>query len=639
MFFAGLTASTLAAIGGGVAALTVLLYILKLRRRPVAVPFSPIWQRVLQDKQTTHLFSQLKRWLSLLLQLVLVGLLVLALGDPRLGASWTESRNIVVLVDGSASMQAYDVQPSRVEVARRELSKLIDGISGADRMLVAQMGPSPHPLSTMTDNAAELRRAAQGLRATDTRADFGRALRFAVDSLRGLSKPEIVVISDGALGDTEVEARSAGLGDVKLSYVPVGSFSEGRGSRNVAITQFSVRRYPLDKSRYEVLLELTNTTDEPVKTTLTLLGDGVVVDVTTLALGPGERLPRIYGDLAGASKTLEAKVELLTDPNDAEAKDELAADNHAYALMPERRRVAVLVVSAGNTYLQAALLLDEYLDVTLVEPGQPLPSGRFDVTILDGVAPELRADHGALLYLDPPADGAPIGHAREKPISDFGFDTWDKKSPLLSFIAPENIQVTTGHALSPGDGDKVVGASEKGPILVSGKRGGQPFVALGFDARNSDFVLRVAWPLFLLNTIQNFASEDVRYLSSFRTGEVWNIPAPDGLELANLKTPSGETLTLPVKNGYATIFGDTAGFYELQDQAGQALHPFAANLINLEESQITPVAELRVGAEAKAGSVEGFTPGVRRELWLSLVIAVAALSLIEWFSYHRRVTV
>src|SRR5205807_361082 len=92
---------------------------------------------------------------------------------------------------------------------------------------------------------------------------------------------------------------------------------------------------------------------------ISLLGDGQLVDLTKLRLQPGERLPRFYPNLSGASRTLEAKLG---------AKDDLPADDHAYALLPERRRAKVLVVSEGNLYLQAALLLDEYLDVTTVTP-------------------------------------------------------------------------------------------------------------------------------------------------------------------------------------------------------------------------------------------------------------------------------
>ena len=43
------------------AALTMLLYVLKLRRRPVAVPFSRLWDTVLRDRESSQLFSKLRR--------------------------------------------------------------------------------------------------------------------------------------------------------------------------------------------------------------------------------------------------------------------------------------------------------------------------------------------------------------------------------------------------------------------------------------------------------------------------------------------------------------------------------------------------------------------------------------------------
>lgn len=625
MVFLGLPLATLFWLGGAMTALTALLYVLKLRRRPFSVPFSPIWQRVLKDQESTQLFAQLKRWLSLLLQLALVALLVLALGDPRLAGEWAEGRHVVVLVDTSASMQAEGADGSRIEQAKRKVNRLIDGLSGSDRMLVAQLGANPLPLSTMTDEVGTLKDAVEAIEARDTGASLERGLRFATDSLRDLPKPHIVVVSDGAFADLEAAGNNVDLDGITLNHVPVGE-----AGQNVAITEFSVRRYPLDKSRYEVLLEVSNFSDRAHQVELTLHGDGQTVDVTRFALQPNERLPRFYQDLAGASRTLEAEVRLL------DATDALAADNRAYALMPERRRIQVLVVSPGNTYLEAALLLDEYLQVQTVTPDQPLPQGPFDVTILDNAAAKLRPEHGSLLYLNPPAEGTPVQHRR--PIENFGFDSWERKSPLLRWIAMENIQVMRGHSLEPTKGDQVVGASVLGPILVAGARQGQRFVALGFDPRDSDLVLRVAWPLLLLNTINHFADEDSRYLSSFRTGEVWNVATPNELKTALLVDPSDHQTPVPVKAGYATFFGERAGFYELRDAQGQRLNAFAANLVNPHESELEVTKELTIG-QTNATQLAGFTPGVRRELWVYLVLAAILLSFLEWFSYHRRLTV
>ena len=109
MTFVGLPLATLLQIGAVAGAIVVVFYILKLRRRPIAVPFSKIWERILRDKEATSLFSQLKRLLSLLLQLALLALMIMALGDPRTAVNLIESRNIVVLVDASASMKAGKV--------------------------------------------------------------------------------------------------------------------------------------------------------------------------------------------------------------------------------------------------------------------------------------------------------------------------------------------------------------------------------------------------------------------------------------------------------------------------------------------------------------------------------------------------
>lgn len=629
MVFTGLPLATLLPLAGVAAAIVVFFYVLKLRRRPVAVPFARIWERILRDQEATHLFSQLKRLLSLLLQLVLLTLLLMALGDPRLAQTLLEGRSTVVLVDTSASMKALDVAPSRLGAAREEVRRLVGSLANADRVLVARMDATVAPLSTMTDDTAALEAAVDALAPTDTRADLAQGLAFALDVLRGLPHPEIVVVGDGAYGDLAAVNAQVALGDMPVRFIPLG-----KEQRNVAITQFSVRRYPLDKSRHEALLEVTNTNDVPADVELTLLGDGDVVDVTRLKLGPRERLPRFYADLAGANRTIEARITLTGGD-----RDYLPADDHAYALMPERRRARVLVVTSGNTYLEAALLLDEYLDVTLIEPARYPPPGAFDVTIFDGVAPALAAGTGAALYLDPPAEGGPV--VPDRAVDElFGFDEWDRKSPLVRWMAMADIQVASGHTLHPGPGDRVVGASEHGPILVSGTRGGRPFVALGFDPRRSDLVLRVAWPLFILNTIDHFVQEDASYISSFRTGDVWRIPTPSSASLAELRDPSGRTRSVPVQHGRAVHFGDQAGFYELvvPGEPEAAKIGFAGNLVDLAESEIAPRTELGLGAPPPAART-ALSPGIRRDIWVYLVAAVLLLSAIEWFTFHRRVTV
>ena len=84
MTFAGLTMQQMLTLFGALGGAMVLLYILKLRRRRVEVPFSPIWERVVEERQTTSLFRVLKRFFSLLVQLTLLALIVVRQPDRGL---------------------------------------------------------------------------------------------------------------------------------------------------------------------------------------------------------------------------------------------------------------------------------------------------------------------------------------------------------------------------------------------------------------------------------------------------------------------------------------------------------------------------------------------------------------------------
>jgi len=115
---------------------------------------------------------------------------------------------------------------------------------------------------------------------------------------------------------------------------------------------------------------------------------------------------------------------------------------------------------------------------------------------------------------------------------------------------------------------------------------------------------------------------------------------PSSIDSATVIDPHGVQHVVPVKEGRAVYLGEEAGFYKLSAGSGSfaVSSEFAANLSDLAESRITPVTELSIGRK-KAQPVVIGAPGSRRELWVYLLAAVLALSVIEWVTYHRRITV
>jgi hypothetical protein len=245
------------------------------------------------------------------------------------------------------------------------------------------------------------------------------------------------------------------------------------------------------------------------------------------------------------------------------------------------------------------------------------------------------------LYIDPRGPGSPVKVDVE--LKQPGFDKLDRKHPTIRFTALDDVNIARAHKLVPEAGDKVVGASTDGAIFVAGQRAGLKFAVLGFDLRESDLPLRAAWPLLLLDTINWFTEEDAQYLSSFRTGDVWRVPVSVPATQATLSRPDGQTEQVPVHEGRAVYLGQRAGFYALSVPSGDPGAPpittsFAANLLDEMESTISPAEKLEVDGKA-AGALGSFHVGVRREIWIYLLLAVVLLTALEWATYHRRLTV
>lgn len=618
----GLSLAQVSMVLAGSGAAIVVLYFLKLRRRAVEVPFVRLWQEVLAEERTTRLFSRLKRVLSLLLALTIAALLSIALGDPRAAGALREGRTLVVLIDTSASMGASDVEGGRLEAARERVRRRIAALGGGDRMILARMGATSVPLGPLESEPRALLSMLAELGTEDVAADLDRGLRWALDVAEGAPHPEIVIVSDGRIGEPLPETAA------RLAGIPVHWDRVGEGGRNVAITAFAVRRYPLDASRAQVLVELWNPGEQAEDLELTLVGDGRELDVATVRIGAGERLPRVYEDVTGADRTLEARIRFADGTH-----DDLAADDAAYARLPERRRARIAVVAPDDIYLEAALLLDEYLEVVHVAPDAFPPPGRFDVAIFESFVPRQAYDADTI-WLHPSSPEGPL--AIEGEIERPFFDRIERDHPLLRFTSLRDVNVARALDVRLEPGDRAIASDDRGPLIVEGTRRGRRFVALTFDPRQSDLPLRIAFPILLLNAIDRFVEDAAGYLSSYRTDEPWYVPLEPGASSATLIAPDGREREVPIVEGRAVCTGSRAGFYTLRTAAGDQI--LAANLGASDEAILSPPE--RLGIAGEPSPAPPLAPlGLRSEPWAWLVLAALALIALEWITFHRRWTV
>src|SRR5687767_3551192 len=182
----------------------------------------------------------------------------------------------------------------------------------------------------------------------------------------------------------------------------------------------------------------------------------------------------------------------------------------------------------------------------------------------------------------------------------------------------------------------------KGPLVVMHREGPSLHLVVAFDLLQSNWPLRVSFPLFLHNALQYMAigSEmDVR--QAFPPGATPRLPRANvdkvdgGLRRITINGPTGSrTVDVPEAGDFVLPALDKVGLYTLEPP----VPPFdriAVNLLDANESNLMPV-EKPPGEIGQA--VAGASGRSRLELWW-WIVACAALPMlmIEWWVYTRRV--
>src|SRR3954464_4996426 len=84
--------------------LLILLYFLKLKRKPLSVPSTFLWKKSIEDLHVNALFQWLRQNVLLLLQLLCVLALIYGILAPRFHGATGRGKHYILMIDNSASM-------------------------------------------------------------------------------------------------------------------------------------------------------------------------------------------------------------------------------------------------------------------------------------------------------------------------------------------------------------------------------------------------------------------------------------------------------------------------------------------------------------------------------------------------------
>jgi hypothetical protein len=297
--------------------LIVLLYFLKLKRKPLHVPSTFLWRKSIEDLRVNALFQWLRNNVLLLLQLLTLLALIYALMAFQFHGNSTAGQHYILMVDNSASMSATDVAPNRLALAKQEALKEIDARSDDDFGMILLFNSEATTLQSYTNDRALLRKAVQSIPQTNRPTRFKDALELA-DGLANprrsaeneASRPaaeepgkardyapaegiptEVHLFSDGRFPDVP----DFNLGNLNMHFHSIGEPDPAKVD-NVGLVTLNAARDEKDPTKIQVLANVRNYGRQrpQARVRLEVAVNGEVVDVreaVAVPLGQDRRTP------------------------------------------------------------------------------------------------------------------------------------------------------------------------------------------------------------------------------------------------------------------------------------------------------------------------------------------------------------
>jgi len=213
---------------------------------------------------------------------------------------------------------------------------------------------------------------------------------------------------------------------------------------------------------------------------------------------------------------------------------------------------------------------------------------------------------------------------------------WKSAHPLLRYAGFDNVQVMQSlSAKTPTWATSLVEAPQA-PLAFAGELGRQRIIWIGFDTLESNWPLRVSFPIFIANAVDWLNPANARSGQLLvKAGDPFRLALTEPVTSAQVSSPGAafKTLTLD-PNANELVFGDTLkqGIYKVRIGTNETV--FCVNLLDAAESNIKPRDTVDLGKYTKVAATT--KQRANMELWRTIAAIGLGMLLFEWWYYHRR---
>lgn len=605
MFFFNLGFGEFLALFAAVSGVTALLYLLDRSRQKLQVATLRFWKPAPLPTEERQRRKIQQPW-SLLLQIVSMGLLLLAIAQLRWGSPEMRARDHVLVLDTSAWMAARIGRISYMDQARLAAKAWLDTLPGGDRVMLIRADAAAAPATAFESKREVIRAAIDQSRPSSAALRFHEALQLA-DTVRRThaTLPGELVFAGAARVPENDETTAATLEKLpRFRLLPV------KGTvANVGLRRIGVRRSSTDPEVWQALVGVRNYGVAPRTVPVEVRFGGAPAAARQLTLAPGAEQEISFDYRTKAAGPLEARVL---------ANDGFPEDNRAILDLPAQPVLRLAVYSPEPDLLRPVLSANPRFQTQFFACGAARAPEAGEVVILDRCPPV--AGSFATLRILPAGLGRPLPPGSK-------LRRWHTETPLGAGLRSPDVTLDDARVFDLPAGALPIAETDQG-VAAYAESGAARVVTLGFHPLRSSLRYQLAGPLVFANALGWLAPESFRHweMLGASVGTVSATLEDDGAGEIKVLDAQGAALPFTAEGRTVRFFAGAPGTVRLTD--GRKEMTFSLTLPEVGEREFVWPKTVRRGVPA----VSRLVPS-SRDLWPWLAVLGALGLLADWFLF------
>ena len=577
--------------------LLILLYILKRKYREEVISSTLLWNEVYKNTRANTPWEKLRKNIMLLLQIIILLLLILSLMRPFLNFGGKTYKNIILVIDNTASMSAEYGDGTRLDEAKKLAKEFLASTKDYTNTYIIAFDGNSNLLQNGDFDKEVSNDIISSISQSYNSGDINETLSFVKAIGEGIEEDyEVIAITD----------KDFSLGDVNGKVVSLANSGVNASIDNIS------HKFLEDSVR--VIATITNRGTGDYQGDFSLYDGEELISVEALDLKEGENKTLTFDLSSIKSETLRGELS---------RKDMIAGDNTYNHVVGKKKVNKVLIVTEQNLFLEKAFSNIQNTEVYKTNNASNLTSAdNYDLYVFDGVTPDIMPSKGSILFINPSSNeffnvtsGGEGGEAKavigevSKYLEDTTFTAAKYNSIEIPYYGKGFLNI------------------DEDFIGFKGEVDGRKIAALSFDLHNSDFPLKKEFPILMYELGENLISSGMVYSSNYKAGEK--------IIAKGLSLDSNITLTYPNGDTEEITSGDEIkedsqiGVYRLETEDEKEL--FSVNFPSEKEgnTNVSNISESENVVSSKADLKRGLN------LYPLIIILAIAVVAFEWIMYKR----